>query len=357
MKKLLIFIFIISTFQVFSQYNCDIVLVDTTLPASNYTVCAGTKVQMLVGLEDTLNYLWTPGDVAGPLFEPIVEDTTTYYLLVYNDDSTWTCQDSLTFNVYPKVVVEFTQENGKHCFNECKTIVKAAASEGLPPYIYQWPDTISVVEDSIALGLCSEEEYKIIVYDTVCEYEAFYEVKALSMPEIEIYSEPEGNVFDINPTVSFWFVNNSADSIPLINWIWDFNDETTSNEANPTHVFSPSDSAIFVEFIYTTDDQCTDTDSIEITIEVFVYEAKQYIFTPNGDGINEVFSIDTLKNYISNEIVIFNRWGVQVFEQNNFDKWDGGNSPDGVYFYIVRAFGYFREDVFRGTVTIMGSPH
>ncbi|TDE49288.1 gliding motility-associated C-terminal domain-containing protein [Flavobacterium sp. GT3P67] len=76
-------------------------------------------------------------------------------------------------------------------------------------------------------------------------------------------------------------------------------------------------------------------------------------FSPNGDGINEVFVIDNIDDtvcYPDNTVEIYNRWGVLVFETkgyNNTDKAFKGFSegratiskssglPAGTYFYIL----------------------
>lgn len=68
-------------------------------------------------------------------------------------------------------------------------------------------------------------------------------------------------------------------------------------------------------------------------------------FSPNGDGVNDLFTIDAhalIDN--DNTVMILNRWGDVINEYtnyNNFDvAWDGTNTsgepvPSGTYFYIV----------------------
>jgi gliding motility-associated-like protein/uncharacterized repeat protein (TIGR01451 family) len=76
-------------------------------------------------------------------------------------------------------------------------------------------------------------------------------------------------------------------------------------------------------------------------------------FSPNGDGINELFNIDNLEDticYPENTVEIYNRWGVLVFETkgynnttNAFDGTSRGRTtvsqssglPTGTYFYIL----------------------
>lgn len=65
-------------------------------------------------------------------------------------------------------------------------------------------------------------------------------------------------------------------------------------------------------------------------------------FTPNGDQINDVFTIPELKICEIN-ITIFNRWGNIVYQQSPFDNaWDGQSSngadlPSGTYYYLIET--------------------
>jgi gliding motility-associated-like protein len=66
-------------------------------------------------------------------------------------------------------------------------------------------------------------------------------------------------------------------------------------------------------------------------------------FSPNGDGINDLFSPGT-ENLKSYNCTIFNRWGNQVFSSDEVSRsWDGKyngcESPEGVYYYIIEANG------------------
>jgi gliding motility-associated-like protein len=61
------------------------------------------------------------------------------------------------------------------------------------------------------------------------------------------------------------------------------------------------------------------------------------VFTPNGDGINDLF-FATVQNCEDWQLYILNRWGttLDVLDSNS-SFWDGGNHPDGTYFY--RLYG------------------
>ncbi len=65
------------------------------------------------------------------------------------------------------------------------------------------------------------------------------------------------------------------------------------------------------------------------------------IFTPNGDGINELWDIHGLSFYKNCEILVYDRYGQMVFKNTgNTKAWDatyeGKRLPDGVYYYVIR---------------------
>ncbi|MBK7967735.1 MAG: gliding motility-associated C-terminal domain-containing protein [Bacteroidetes bacterium] len=77
------------------------------------------------------------------------------------------------------------------------------------------------------------------------------------------------------------------------------------------------------------------------------------IFTPNNDGVNDVFEVGAAGACSPERITIFNRWGNSIFETSGQNKfWDGksnGNPvPSGVYFYVIQI----GEKVYKGTVTV-----
>ncbi|WP_298505669.1 gliding motility-associated C-terminal domain-containing protein [uncultured Maribacter sp.] len=70
-------------------------------------------------------------------------------------------------------------------------------------------------------------------------------------------------------------------------------------------------------------------------------------FSPNGDGVNDVFKIECITRYPNNSLKIYNRWGNIVFEQNGYDNtWQGISNgratvstdealPVGTYYYVL----------------------
>jgi gliding motility-associated-like protein/uncharacterized repeat protein (TIGR01451 family) len=82
-------------------------------------------------------------------------------------------------------------------------------------------------------------------------------------------------------------------------------------------------------------------------------------FSPNGDGINDLFIIRGIEYYPSCSIKIYNRWGSLVYNANPYkNDWDGkanngisiGNEslPIGSYFYLIDLGD--ETDVIKGTI-------
>jgi len=83
------------------------------------------------------------------------------------------------------------------------------------------------------------------------------------------------------------------------------------------------------------------------------------IFTPNGDGYNDYFVIKNAE-YKNIDLQVFNRWGVIVYKDNNYqNNWEGkykGNPlTNGVYYYIINAKGKYNdiEKQYHGSLTIL----
>ena len=72
--------------------------------------------------------------------------------------------------------------------------------------------------------------------------------------------------------------------------------------------------------------------------EILPFHIPNVITPTKVDGDNDTFVIQGLGKFVSNEIVIFNRWGDHVFEMKNYQNdWDAPGQVAGTYFYILNT--------------------
>ena len=101
---------------------------------------------------------------------------------------------------------------------------------------------------------------------------------------------------------------------------------------------------------------CDETDSVRIFIagQLIIYSG----FTPNGDGTNDHWDIDNADYYPDIKVMVFNRWGKQIFHAEGYSdeqRWDGKYNgkdvPTGTYYYIIELGN--GAPPLSGTVTII----
>ena len=99
---------------------------------------------------------------------------------------------------------------------------------------------------------------------------------------------------------------------------------------------------------------CETTREVTVSVnEDFLVEVPN-LFTPNGDGINDYFIIDNIFTYDA-EVLIFNRWGTELYSSTAYQNdWDGTNNDgdpltDGTYYYVVKV----GPKVYKGAITIL----
>jgi len=102
-------------------------------------------------------------------------------------------------------------------------------------------------------------------------------------------------------------------------------------------IASPDEETLYTVTI-TSDEGCVLTDSLSVSIVDDITIPNT--FTPNGDGVNDVWAIKYLESFPSATINIFTRYGVPVFTSKGyFTPWDGSWRGEtlhpGTYYYVI----------------------
>jgi gliding motility-associated-like protein len=117
-------------------------------------------------------------------------------------------------------------------------------------------------------------------------------------------------------------------------------------------IASPTETTTFT-LSYTSPLGCERTDSVTVRVT----RDFPNTITPDGDGANDVWNIPGLDDFPDVEVVIYNRWGNEVFQSTGYnDPWNGTNNgedlPTGSYYYIIDYKSPGIENV-NGTVNII----
>jgi gliding motility-associated-like protein len=179
-----------------------------------------------------------------------------------------------------------------------------------------------------------------------CKSKDFYPclVEILDTPDADFQYAP---ILPSNTQPYTVFENTS---LGADQWFWIINRDTFQQSLKLPYVFDVLDSFATVELHVQNAEGCAD--SIEQLVRL-IFETTLYYpsgFTPNNDGLNDVFKIEgesiAHQDY---DLVIYDRWGTQVFRSNNPDRgWDGHwvNGPKviaGSYPFVLRYRDHYGE--------------
>lgn len=171
-----------------------------------------------------------------------------------------------------------------------------------------------------------------------------------------IHSELEQNV-----SMPIYFTNKTkvANNSSLFgtSYEWNFGDGTTSSETNPQHKYT-KEGNYTVTLIAKNSLGCIDTNAIsDINIKTTNPEAPN-IFSPNGDGINDIFK-PKVKPSKSYTCTIINQDGKVIYQWNNPEEgWDGrinnNQAEVGIYFYIINGTDINNNKyIFKGNIMLV----
>ena len=78
------------------------------------------------------------------------------------------------------------------------------------------------------------------------------------------------------------------------------------------------------------------------------------VFTPNGDGVNDVLAIANILDHPNTKLSIMNRWGMPVYTADDYkNTWDGANITPGDYFYVLENTNDAMIGTMKGIVRVI----
>jgi gliding motility-associated-like protein len=150
--------------------------------------------------------------------------------------------------------------------------------------------------------------------------------------------------FTANPTVGVvpLTVNFTNTSTGATGYTWSFGDGGSSTGVNPSNIYGTS--GTYTVVLIASNANCTDTATATIVVNDNFSVIIPNVFTPNGDGSNDVFFItSTGVTELTGDI--FNRWGEKIYSLVGVNSgWDGKNlsgvqASSGTYYVVLKLKG------------------
>jgi len=299
----------------------------TVLPLPNAVMSASGPTSFCAGDNVTLTasggttYLWSTGSTSQAI---TVSTSGTYSVIVTNSCGGDTA--TIVTNVIPLPVA---QVSGGTVL--CPGDQAVLTATGGINYLWSNGDTGSAITVNTA------GTYSVVASNGCGSDTAIVVVTASSVLAGFSASTDSGGV-----PLPVDFTDNS---INATSWLWDFGNGNNSSATDPTEIYQ-TPGVYTVILIVTNSDGCTDSASMLITVtDVPVVITIPNVFTPNGDGTNDVFLISS-EGLSEMNLEIFDRWGVLMTEiQSPLMGWDGRTTSgmeatDGTYYYVLSATGY-----------------
>ncbi len=253
------------------------------------------------------------------------------------------------------------------CTGKCVANYMANITGGVPPYSFLWNDRPGRF-DSIQTDLCDGPNIIRITDQNGCNLDSTFQIEGLPGAKVNLKIECEGDTTTVlyreNPILTFSFEEISPTHV-LEPPLWEFGDGDTARSFNPTHLYEGADANLdgfyLLKLHVKNQNGCDTIITQRIPIKDQKLKISNVIIPNSATPENRVFTIfdengNLLDNeYVRFEVYIFDRWGRRLYSSSDYkNDWSPSGAPDGVYYYVVKTIGYFHEDKYKGSITILG---
>lgn len=316
------------------------------------SICERDFIQ-LNPISDALHYNWSPAallDNPG-LKNPTASPPATITFYVIGNIGKCQSEDSVTVKVFPRPVATAKADTAI-CYGDAIQLHAGGGS------IYSWSPAFFLnaadIPDPIARPLTSMQ-YVATVSDTLGCSKPVYDTVVVQVQKIIADAGPRDTTIVANQPLQ---LNATGGQ----NYSWapatGLNNPMVSN---PVALITDD-----IDYVVTVSSSagCIGTDTI--TVKVYKVPPALYVpnvFTPNGDGLNDVFRPIAIGMKQITYFRVFNRWGVLVYSGNKTryeagEGWDGtykGKVQDpAVYVWMAEGVDYLDKRITqKGTVTLV----
>jgi len=295
---------------------------------TSVSVCQGSTVNLNDQYDLTgVTPVWTlNGD---PVDDPTSIDQSGVYQLI--GTNTGGCADTATVDVVVDVVGANASFQQVPCTQTA--VIVADVTSGIPPYEYALGSAPGVFQPENQFTVEAAGSYQVIVKDSLgCTFTTGVDVTLL--PPFSVDAGDSATII-IGDAVTL----TSSANQPVTSYLWSpATGLSSATVANP--VASPQETTTYT-LTATSQQGCEASDMVTVTVIPICIDVKN-AFTPNGDGINELWLVYRSPACLRNvSVQVFNRYGHRVYESKNYhNEWDGTYKgkpvPDGTYYAVCQ---------------------
>ena len=260
-----------------------------------------------------------------------------YTVQLFDQSNNCTVVDTVFIN-QPPPIIQNAQVDNSFCGQDNGSIGLNLA-DGFGALTWSWNDGATTLNrENLPPGT-----YILTVTDSIgCDTSQTFVIEEENPVSADFDANPPSGLLPLNVQ----FTNLSTGGTT---YNWDFGDGATSSEENPSHIYDSD--GTFEVVLTVTDDQtgCSDVATFTIRVDSEPRLSMPNVFTPGSlfPYFNAITANDSTANIIEFEGVIYNRWGKIIFSWSDWENmssgWDGttdgGNAPEGTYYYFVKARG------------------
>lgn len=289
------------------------------------------------------NFVWTPTLSNQPVQSNIAAGS---YSVIFTDANS--CVDSLQMSIsQPDSLSLFLNIDSISCHDWSDGAISAFASGGTPDYLYDWNNNVHV-PDNMNL---SSGNYELTITDAnLCEL-----IRSVLLPNPIKFTVnlDAADTIQLGESITLEPSYNYSD---ITNWNW-----TPATALDCIDCENPVANP-YTDIVYTvyalTEKGCFDSAFTRINVEHTPVVFVPNLFTPNGDGLNDVAMVYA-NNVRDLDFLIFNRWGEKVYEGHNINEgWNGFyqntlQEPE-TYVYVVNITFLDNKKVTKtGSITLV----
>jgi gliding motility-associated-like protein len=296
-----------------------------------------------------VQYQWiVDGNVEGTLATFSKQSFATVDVVVLVEDAcSESATDTVTIFIPDTPLSIVTAADTAICPNQA-AYVWTLPSGGEGPYFVEWNDDFA--GDSIEVYPAASTNYHAVIRD-ICGRELQDDVFVEVMPITANFNVmPMGND-------TYEFTANPEPACPNCILYWQFGDGATNNDWTVIHAYDGL-SDYTPQLTTINELGCANTQQYFIAGSAYFYIPNS--FTPNGDGLNDVFRVEG-RGFAEYEITIFNRWGNVIFHSTDPEEVWVGEAFDSDYYsqnqaynFVIRVKGFDTETIQRsGSIKIL----